>query len=227
MPESQHKAEKMAEFFDRRADGYDEHMQGSIEAFQAFYGAIGSPITPTGKKIRILDLGSGTGLALGPIFSKAPNAEIIAVDLSKKMLKILVENYQDKQDQIDVVVGSYLDFAFPQGTFDYVVSVMTLHHLPPEKKVPLYKNIRCWLKDGGRYIEGDYTVSGVKEEDGLHAYRRLMSRLKNAAPGLYHIDVPLSIKTQHDLMSQAGFINIKSIWHEEQAVVLAAENAKN
>jgi len=222
MTESQHEIEKMVDFFNQRAEGYEEHMQDSIESFQAFYEAVASPIRPTCRNIKVMDLGSGTGLALGPILDRAPKAEVVAVDLSTKMLEKLLENYQDKQEQINVIRGSYLNLDFPPKVFDYAVSVMTLHHLPPEQKMAQYEDIRRWLKEGGMYIEGDYIVSGVEEQEGLEAYERLMRRLKNAAPGLYHIDVPLSIKSQYDLLAEAGFGSVETIWKKDQAAVLVA-----
>jgi tRNA (cmo5U34)-methyltransferase len=223
MSESKHETEKMADFFDQRSQGYDQHMRRSIKSFQAFYEAVAGPIKPTGKKIRVLDLGSGTGLALGSVFEKAPRAVIVAVDLSKKMLERLQEKYRCKKGQIKIVNESYLDLDFPQGSFDYVMAVMTLHHFPPEQKVSLYRDIRKWLKDNGIFIEGDYITPSAKEEESLNAYRRLMKRLKNAAPGLYHIDVPLSLKTQCNLLTEAGFEKVETVWHEEEAAVLAGK----
>ena len=81
--------EKMNDFFNKRAGGYDKHMKETIPQFTAFYRKIVSPIQKTKEKIQILDLGIGTGLELEGIFKKATNAFVTGIDVSENMLKLL------------------------------------------------------------------------------------------------------------------------------------------
>ena len=85
------------------------------------------------------------------------------IDLSEKMLDLFREKHAGHLSQITLIRASYLDVVLESGSFDYAVSVMTLHHLYPETKRHLYEKIRSWLKPGGTYIEGDYVVSEEKE----------------------------------------------------------------
>ena len=82
--------EEMADFFNLRAGGYDDHMKGAIaKDFNDFYKTISFSIPDTNDIIDILDLGCGTGLEIEGIFKKAPNAVLTCVDLSSEMLSEL------------------------------------------------------------------------------------------------------------------------------------------
>ncbi|MBU4349480.1 class I SAM-dependent methyltransferase [bacterium] len=109
---------KMSQFFNERADVYDQHMKQTVTSFEKFYNIISVPIDRTKEAVEILDLGCGTGLELEGIFSKAPNAVITCMDLSEKMLSKLKSKYSRYLDQIKPVKGSYLIVPFPEKKYD-------------------------------------------------------------------------------------------------------------
>jgi len=224
-PQLKKDAEKMAEFFDRRAASYDEHMRRSVAAFDDFYRSIAEPIERTEAPIAVLDLGCGTGLELGFIFEKAPNCRVTAVDLSHEMLVQLSEKYADKADQISLVQGSFLELPIEPERWDYIVSVMAMHHLTPEEKLSLYRKIRQGLKPGGLYIEGDYVVTEEEEEELLKRYHEFRQRNPDAKNGTYHIDIPFCPETQLRLLLDARFMKAEIRWEGEQAAVFVARKA--
>lgn len=217
------KPEKMADFFNHRADHYDQHMQENVENFEAFYATVAQPILYTKCELHILDIGCGTGLELASIFHRAPNAQITAVDLSEKMLAQLYRKYENYSNQIKRVQGSYLEVDLGTKQYEYVISVMTLHHLLPEKKLHLYKNIHRALKKGGKYIEGDYVVSEKKESQFLAAYWERMKKAEDSQEGVYHIDIPMSKQRQINLLKEAGFADVKISWEKDESVIFVAE----
>ncbi|MGM0421218.1 MAG: class I SAM-dependent methyltransferase [Bacillota bacterium] len=204
--------EKMEDFFNARADSYDEHMADYVEDFAEFYQRIALPVEPTKAEVKVLDLGCGTGLELEYIFRKAPQALITGVDISKKMLALLEEKYENKKQQITSLKESYLDMVYPKNEYDYVVSVMSMHHFSPEEKTKLYKKIVHSLKPGGKYIEGDYVVDEGKEQRLLQQYRGRMEREEFLREDFYHLDIPFSLETQEDLFERAGFKFFKLIY---------------
>ena len=214
--------QKIDEFFDERHDGYDEHMKQSIISFDEFYETISKPITSTEEVTRILDIGCGTGLEIRPIFSRAPNAHITAIDLSEKMLEQLQKKHADFLPQITLIKASYLDISLESSCFDYVISVMTLHHLHPETKQHLYEKIRNWLKPDGIYIEGDYIVDEEKEQRLLDHYEERANLIENIEEGAHHIDIPLSMTTQHNLLLKAGFKWVELLWQEGEHTIYTA-----
>jgi len=215
-------AERMAEFFDRRAGSYDEHMRQSVADFHAFYRSIAGPIGRTEEPISVLDLGCGTGLELVPVFEKAPNARITGVDLSLKMLRKLSEKHKAKAGQITLVQASFLDFEIGVERWDYIVSVMAMHHLTPGEKLHLYRAIHAGLKPGGHYIEGDYVVTKEEEEKLLKRYREFRQSNPDAKEGAYHIDIPFCPETQLRLLLSAGASKAEICWRGEQAAVFDA-----
>jgi tRNA (cmo5U34)-methyltransferase len=212
----------MAEFFDRRAASYDEHMRRSVAEFSDFYRNVAKPIRRTEEPIAILDLGCGTGLELAFIFEKAPNARITGVDLSREMLAKLSEKHRDKGEQITLVRASFLDFEIGEERWDYIVSVMAMHHLTRGEKLRLYRAIHKGLKPGGLYIEGDYVVTEEEEEESLKRYAEFRRKYPEAANGAYHIDIPFSPGTQVRLLLAAGFAEAEVGWNNGKAAVFVA-----
>lgn len=213
--------ERMGDFFDARADGYEKHMQQFVQDFEEYYKAIADPISPTQDKIRILDLGCGTGLELKPIFGKAPNAEITCIDLSANMLNILRANHIAYLQKLHIVQDSYLTYPFGNGRYDYVVSVMTMHHFAHETKRSLYEKIRRSLKPEGMYIEGDCIASAEQERDLLKALEHTKQQYGLPENILYHIDIPLAMETQQRLLEEAGFRTFQTVWRkpDSEAVI--------
>jgi tRNA (cmo5U34)-methyltransferase len=80
---------------------------------------------------------------------------------------------------------------------------MTLHHLLPDKKLELYRNIRQTLKPGGKYMEGDYIVSPEKEAECLAQFEELRRDREDIDDGSHHIDIPMSTATLEDLFWKA------------------------
>ena len=218
--------EQMADFFNKRAETYEDHMKESsdfdIVRFEGFYDSISTCIASTQEEIHILDIGVGTGLELKGIFKKAPNAIITGIDISEKMLDKLKEKYAQYIEQITLVRESYLSFPFGKATYDYIVSVMTFHHLLPNEKHRLYERVKIALKNTGRYIEGDYMVTSEEEDITLLKYEEWSKIDKNIKEGSHHIDIPLSFETQRRLLAEAGFSKIKVVRQGSKDAVYCA-----
>jgi tRNA (cmo5U34)-methyltransferase len=202
------KPEEMSDFFDIRASSYEDHMRQTIVSFDDFYSCISKPIEYSEEKIKILDLGCGTGLEINWILKKAPNAYITGVDVSAEMLEVLKNNYKDNLYQITIIKTSYTDFKFEKNTYDYIISVMTMHHLLFTEKRNLYKQIKRALKKGGKYIEGDYSVSIEKERQFLKEYETKIKDIEFSSENLYHIDIPFSLETQKTYLGRADLKNL-------------------
>lgn len=216
--------EKMDSFFNQRADGYDAHMKNTIISFNEFYKKIADPIKAYNDNIEILDLGCGTGIELKYLFDKNPEIKITGVDLSKKMLDKLKEKYKGKINQIKLIKSSYLSYKIKNNYYDYIISVMTLHHLTYEKKLKLYKNILAGLKENAYYIEADYIVSEAEEQSFVKKYHEQILMLKkNEIKDNYHIDIPFSVKTQIKILREAGFNDIEIIFQNEKSTIVTAK----
>lgn len=211
--------EKMAEFFNHRAEGYEKHML-KLQDIDSYYKSLSKEIISTNDKIEVLDLGCGTGLELKEIFKKCPNANITGIDMSESMLELLKEKYSSFSNQIKLINGSYLNISFSENKYDYVISSMTMHHFTHEVKRQLYSKIKaCLKKEIGIYIEGDYVVDDEKEAEYLSHYHEKLKFLKEE---LYHIDIPFTVDTQKALLLKAGFNNVNVIFHKEKSAIFIA-----
>ena len=182
---------------------------------------ITSPIKATSERLSILDLGCGTGLEIQGVLAKAPNSFITCVDVSEEMVAILREKFAEHLDQMDIVIGSYVNLDFPGEKYDYVISVQTMHHYTEEIKVELYRKILLALKLRGVYIEGDYVVDANVERRYLDEYYQKTELLGDGKT--YHIDIPFSVPTQERILTDAGFGHVKTIYRTDNAAVFVAQ----
>ncbi|RLI45092.1 class I SAM-dependent methyltransferase [Candidatus Bathyarchaeota archaeon] len=215
--------EEMKAFFDARVEGYDEHMFSSIEDYASFYRKVAEPLPYTNEHIEVLDLGAGTGIELEFIFAKAPNVRITVVDLSETMLNKLVKKYEVHRSQIRIIVDSFLTLKVKPHSFDFVVSVMSLHHLVPTQKTTLYRKLRRTLVLAGAYVEGDYVVSVEEESRLLKEYQALKKEFSLLDEGLYHIDIPFSEETQIRALNDAGFDKVQVLFRTFRSNVVVAK----
>ncbi len=215
--------EPMKDFFNTRVDGYDKHMRINVASFEKIYTTIATPITCSYEPLKILDLGCGTGLELDAVFQKTPNALITGIDLSKEMLCKLEEKYVSKKPQLSLIVGSYLETPFPELTYDFVLSVMTLHHLTRSEKSRIYDKIHKTLKKGGIYIEGDYVVNPLEAEKRFQQYNIIKETYKIEDMHNYHVDIPFTKQAQIELFHKAGFHSIEIVNELENACVFTCK----
>lgn len=206
--------EKMDEFFERRIDGYDEHMLRDIEGATEFYPFTAS-LLPTKDGAAVLDLGCGTGLELEWYLKLSPSAHVTGIDMSALMLAKLMQ----KLGAYDVttVCGSYFDLPLGEDLYDAAVSVESLHHFKKEDKVALYKKLHAALKDGGYFVLTDYIIDSDEEEaTHMREFARLRGLQGKNDGNLYHYDTPLTLEHECEALRAAGFSAVevvRSFWH--------------
>ncbi|MCL2509134.1 MAG: bifunctional GNAT family N-acetyltransferase/class I SAM-dependent methyltransferase [Oscillospiraceae bacterium] len=207
-----YRPESMGTFFNTRAGGYNSAVSNNYD-----YQKFGACFPKTDEAVRILNVGCGTGIELDYIWGQCPNAHITCVDVSRGMLDVLLKTHPDRHDCITIVKASYTDWDYPQKAFDIVTSHAMMHHLFPEEKTGVYRKILGAIKQGGAYIEGGFIVG-----DALLAeqYRRRHEAIteglteKEKASGEYHVDVPLTLDVQIQLLQNAGFASVEVLADE-------------
>lgn len=185
--------EKNREFFNNKIDEYDI----SHESFMNTKKELTDNLPDDVKNI--LDLGAGTGLELIELFKRFPDAKITAVDISEKMLEKLKE--REFGSKVKTICGNFFDVDFGND-YDAVISTSALHHFLITDKLELYKKIYNSLKDGGIFLNSDKIVDSNQEE--LDAVKFYNENINNRP----HIDTPLSIEHEIEILEKAGFKNI-------------------
>jgi len=222
--------------------GYDEFVAG-MDHYEELHSQVVAVTLLLGAT-QVLELGTGTGEASSRILAAHPDAHLVAMDASPAMLEAAQRRLPP--DRVSFVAGDIRD-RLPEGLFDLIVSVLTVHHLDGDEKQHLYSKIAEHLVPGGAFVLGDI----VRESRGSSSMGRLafvlrqgVRRLRETAwrppeivfprrrvPELSesaesggaaiaaHVDRPERIDDQLARMAAAGLMS-RSVWQEDGYAVL-------
>ena len=214
--------ERMEEFFNNRADGYEEHMMNNVEGADEYYAET-AKLIPKDEKLKILDLGCGTGLEIDEILTRNPDVHITAIDMAEDMVKKIKEKHADKINQINIIIDNYLEYGFDKDKFDAAVSVESLHHFSHEEKIKLYTKIYKSLNENGIFIDTDYVAPDQEFED-YHYKENAKMRLEfGINNGLYHYDTPCTVENEKKFLIKSGFKSAEVVWKKGSTAIIAAK----
>lgn len=115
----------------------------------------------------LCDLGCGAGEPVGAYFASR-DWNVTGVDFSAGMLELADEFVP----AMTTVLSDMREAQFDVGTFDAVVAIYSLFHIPWRDHPKIFANIRKWLRPGGKflftYATGAYT--GFDEFDGTKEF---------------------------------------------------------
>lgn len=209
--------EEMADFFANRIGEYNSvHLKNWGEEYAHIADFFDDDLKT------LLDIGCGTGLELQSIYKRFPEVKVTGIDLSETMLNRLRESYGDKN--IELINADYFEYPFKRNKFDAAMSFETLHHFKYDKKQLIYNKLYQTIKVGGYYIECDY-IACCDEEEALclegAEYRRKQSNIPEDM--IIHIDIPLTLEHQFELMKNAGFRAVEVLYQNCGTVIIRAE----
>ncbi len=93
-----------------------------------FHRHVASEITSSLARGRVLDMGTGPGHLLVEVAQRNPDLELMGIDLSRRMLNIARKVTRTHRRSIRLIQGDVRNLPFADGTFDLVVSTLSLHH---------------------------------------------------------------------------------------------------
>jgi ArsR family transcriptional regulator len=175
--------ERGREFFDRVAAAWDDGRSESL-GIQAGSLALAGLLP---RNLTVVDLGTGTGSLLPLLHRHA--ARVIAVDLSRGMLKRARTRLADGDGPVDLVRADTETLPLPDASVDGVVANMVLHHLPrPEVAI---REMARVLRPEGRGVIVDFEThdeAWLLEEEG-----HLWAGFDPAQIGGWCLDAGLSV----------------------------------
>jgi tRNA (cmo5U34)-methyltransferase len=115
---------------------YDELQEQAIEAI---------PFAPH----RVLELGVGTGETTRRLLESYPDIELVGLDSSPEMV------FRARELGIEVRLARMED-PLPDGPWDLVVSVLSVHHLDEGQKKDLFRRVR---EQSRAFVMGDVVVA--------------------------------------------------------------------
>ncbi|HEX8650062.1 MAG TPA: class I SAM-dependent methyltransferase [Pyrinomonadaceae bacterium] len=104
-----------------------------------------------------LEIGCGAGAFTRLLATRARS--VVGCDLSPQMIRLAQQQHSASRSHIEYMTGDVMRLSFAAESFDCIVTVATLHHLPLAEALLKMKDA---LKPGGRLI-----IQDMVADDGL------------------------------------------------------------
>jgi ubiquinone/menaquinone biosynthesis C-methylase UbiE len=160
---------------------------------------------------QVLDVGCGTGTLALEVQRRVGSAgRVVGIDPGTEQIARARAKAARHGLPIEFQVGVIEQLAFPDQTFDVVLSTLMMHHLPKSLKVQGLAEIARVLKPGGRLIIADFTRK--QERSGLaarfHAGGSSLSELAAmvAHAGFVQVDMEEMPPPRFSAFPGAGFV---------------------
>jgi ubiquinone/menaquinone biosynthesis C-methylase UbiE len=119
------------------------------------------------RRLRLLDVGCGTGRFLDFVKQAWPRLPAVGLDLSEPYVKE-AKRHLTRWSRIDLVVGNGESIPVPDDSQDAVTSIFTFHELPPNVRRIVFREFARVLKPGGRVVLVDSLQRGDEPDyEGL------------------------------------------------------------
>ena len=157
----------------------------------------------------VLDVGCGTG-ALTRLARErvGESGKVYGIDAASQMITVAHRKAAKRNLAIDFRVGLIEKLAFPDDSFDVVLSSLMMHHLPEELKRQGLAEIARVLKPGGRLLILDFqprqtqgTHKRHMQQQGSHAFLAQLLHAGKEMGGIQHLP---------PVMKEVGFSQIET-----------------
>ncbi|MCB0862673.1 MAG: class I SAM-dependent methyltransferase [Solirubrobacterales bacterium] len=128
--------------------GYLDSVRGQVPLYDALQDAAieAVPFEP----VRVLELGVGTGETASRLLNRFPDARVTGLDSDPDMLF-------KAREIVDEVSLARMEDPLPDGPWDLVLSVLSVHRLTDEQKQSLFRRVRQQSK---ALVIGDFVSLG-------------------------------------------------------------------
>jgi ubiquinone/menaquinone biosynthesis C-methylase UbiE len=117
---------------------------------------------------QVLDVGCGTGtLALEVQQRVGATGRVVGIDPGPQQIARARSKAARRNLPIDFQIGVIEHLAFPDQTFDVVLSTLMMHHLPDDLKRQGLAEIARVLKPGGRLVIADFKHQKERQGQAL------------------------------------------------------------
>ncbi|MBP2045816.1 class I SAM-dependent methyltransferase [Methanobacterium aggregans] len=219
--------EKIRKSFDAAARDYDQHRRAVIPHLDELYEVTADLAHSSNEKPRVLDLGAGTGLLTEYLFKRYPEAEFTLMDLSGEMLAVARERFEGHSN-FRYIQEDYVEEDF-EGTYDIVISSLSIHHLSHENKEFLYKKVYDNLNMGGIFINADEVRGSTgraereyqrKHDENLES-QPLTEEQKATIYKRRQLDNPATLATTLKWFDEIGFGDVDVFYKYYEYCVIA------
>lgn len=139
---------------------YLEMVRGEVPRFDELQAAAIEAIPfPPESKLRVLDLGIGTAETSRRLLDAHPDAELTGIDSSPEMV------FHARELGMEVRLGRMED-PLPDGPWDLVIAVLSVHHLRTDLKRELMRRVSEQSRSLviGDVVQADVSVTPIEPD---------------------------------------------------------------
>jgi tRNA (cmo5U34)-methyltransferase len=137
----------MSEQFHIDPETYLDEIRADIPRYDELQAATVAaiPLAPS----RVLELGVGTGETTRRLLERYPDADVTGLDSQPEMV------FKAREHGISVRLARMED-PLPDGPWDLVISVLSVHHLDEDQKRDLFRRVR---EQSRSFVMGDVVIA--------------------------------------------------------------------
>jgi trans-aconitate 2-methyltransferase len=214
------------------ARNFDVGIRQLLPHYDDMLDALTACVSPQAH--RLLELGCGTGELSVKLLHHCPEAHLVAIDYSPRMIERVKAKLKEVQlsHRVTLIQGDFGAWTTGEmsdqvGTgFDACVSSLAIHHLTDEMKQQLFGRIQQSLKSGGCFWNADPILQESPQLQEAYQYLRqqwteaqgttlaaVRSQIGTSEPqGYSGQDRLASLDTHLNLLSQGGFQTVAVPW---------------
>ena len=130
-------------FFDERAEVWDSINHPDTDKIHELLDRL-----EIGRSDRILDVGTGTGVLIPELCERAPEGQILGVDISPNMIDVARRKWADRKQVAFSVCD--VENSLPEGQYDKIILFCMFPHL--EHKEQTVARLTSCLAPGGKLM---------------------------------------------------------------------------
>ncbi len=137
----------------------------------------------------VLDVGCGTGELTLMAKTRVGHGRVVGIDAAPEMIAYARNKAAQAQIAVDIQLQPVERLAFPDSSFDVVLSSLMMHHLPDSLKSQALSEIRRVLKHKGALVIMDFrrpTTRWSHMLSTLVLHKHLATGVQDLEPLLHH-----------------------------------------
>jgi ubiquinone/menaquinone biosynthesis C-methylase UbiE len=155
------------------------------------------------RKLRLIDVGCGTGQFINSLKQVWPKLPVLGIDMSESYIKYARRHLQ-RWSQVNLSVANAESLPVTDGSEDALTSIFLFHELPPKVRRTVLRECARVLKPGGRFIIVDSLQRGDHPD-----YDRLLELF----PQSYHEPYYRSYLDENfaAVSGKYGFVHVRDV----------------
>lgn len=157
-------------------------------------------LIPSGRPVKLLDLGCCTGLEYEAFIRVNPEIEVTGIQEEEKLQQMLYKKAGRRIAKLRLIYGDYWDVDFGKEHYDMAMSAVEIGKYDRKKRIQFYTRILETLEEEGCYIE---RVIMTNDSCSTSNINNLFSKLVS-------------------LLLEAGFQRVERVWQNHNTLLIKA-----